>query len=133
MPVVLFDGVCNLCNRTVQFILRHDRQAHFRFAAQQSEAGQQLLARHGLASSGLAESVVILEEGRVWRNSDAVFYILWRLGGFWRILTVFWLLPRPLRDGLYRVVARHRYRIFGRLPACLVPTPELRERFLDRP
>ncbi|MFZ5991520.1 MAG: thiol-disulfide oxidoreductase DCC family protein [Deinococcota bacterium] len=131
--IVLFDGVCNLCNGVVQFILRHDPQERFLFASQQSEAGQRLLAEHGISTAqALAESVVVLEDNRVYLESDAALYILHRLGGVWGWAYIFRWIPRPWRDWVYRWVARHRYRIFGRRESCMVPTPALRSRFLDR-
>ena len=131
--IVLFDGVCNLCNGVVQFILRHDPQERYLFASQQSEAGQRLLAEHGIkAAQALAESVVVLEDNRVYLESDAALYILHRLGGVWGWAYIFRWIPRPWRDWVYRWVARHRYRIFGRRESCMVPTPALRSRFLDR-
>lgn len=129
---VLFDGVCNLCNHTVQFIIRHDKSGRFLFASQQSEAGQRLLAQHNIPSSqALADSVVVLEGDRVWLESDAVFHILYRLGGVWSIPAVLWFLPKRFRDWAYRMVAKNRYRMFGKLERCMVPTPELKQRFLD--
>ncbi len=128
---MLFDGVCNLCNGTVRFILERDPRGRFRFAAQQSEAGQELLREHGLLErGGLADSVVVLEGGRVYLESDAALHILRRLGGVWRLAYALWVIPKPLRDRVYRLVARHRYRIFGRREQCMVPTPELKRRFL---
>lgn len=130
--IVLFDGVCNLCNRTVKFIIRHDPAGRFRFASQQSEVGQKLLAQHNIPiSQALADSVVVLEGDKVWLESDAVFHILYRLGGVWSIPAVLWFLPKRLRDWAYRMVAKNRYRMFGKLERCLVPTPELKQRFLD--
>ncbi len=130
--VVLFDGVCNLCHRTVQFILRHDRARRFVFASQQSEVGQQLLSQHGIpTAAALTDSVVVVEEGRVWLESDAALHILYRLGGVWRIPALLRWVPKGLRDWVYRLVAKNRYRLFGRLERCMVPTPELKERFLD--
>lgn len=130
--VVLFDGVCNLCHRTVQFILRHDKSQRFVFASQQSEVGQQLLRRYGIPTeTALADSVVVVEEGRVWLESDAALHILYRLGGVWRIPALLRWVPKGLRDWVYRLVAKNRYRLFGRLERCMVPTPELKERFLD--
>ena len=130
--VVLFDGVCNLCNSTVQFILRHDRAERFQFASQQSAAGQKLLEQHNLkASDALAESVVVIEGEKVWLESDAAFHILYRLGGIWSVPAVLWFLPKPLRDWGYRLIAKNRYRIFGKRDSCMIPTPELRRRFLD--
>jgi predicted DCC family thiol-disulfide oxidoreductase YuxK len=131
--IILFDGVCNLCHGVVQFIIRHDAAGRFRFAALQSPAGQALLAAHGCATqAALADpdSVVLLANGRVYTHSAAVLRIAHLLGGGWRLAAAGWLLPRPWRDGLYRFVARHRYRWFGRQEACWLPTPALRARFL---
>ncbi len=132
--IVLFDRVCNLCNRTVQFIIRHDPQGRFCFASQQSEAGQRLLALHRIpASQALADSVVVIEGEKVWLESDAIFHILYRLGGFWSIPAVLWFLLKRLRDWGYRWLAQNRYRLFGKRESCMVPTPELKQRFLDAP
>ncbi|MGI4873658.1 MAG: thiol-disulfide oxidoreductase DCC family protein [Janthinobacterium lividum] len=128
--VILFDGVCNLCNGFVQLVIRHDARARFRFAALQSPAGAALLAAHGQAHFTDPESVVLVEHGQVYSHSTAVLRIAGQLGGFWPLLRVGWLLPRLWRDALYRYIARHRYRWFGRQESCLLPTPELRERFL---
>ena len=131
---ILFDGVCNLCHGFVQFIIRHDPAGQFQFAALQSEAGQALLAAHGqpLSAAALADpdSVVLVAGNRLYAHSSAVLHIAGRLGGVWRLAAVGWLLPRSWRDALYRYVARHRYRWFGRQESCLLPTPELRSRFL---
>lgn len=130
--IVLFDGVCNLCNSTVQFIIRQDKSERFQFASQQSQAGQKLLAQHNIPiSQVLADSVVVIEGEKVWLESDAAFHILWRLGGVWSIPSVLWFLPKRLRDWAYRLVAQNRYRLFGRRESCMVPTPELKKRFLD--
>ncbi|MCS7067669.1 MAG: thiol-disulfide oxidoreductase DCC family protein [Meiothermus sp.] len=130
--IVLFDGVCNLCNGVVRFIVRHDPEGRFRFAAQQSAVGQALLEQYGVpASEALADSVVVIEGGRAYLESDAALVIVRHLKGYgW--LRALRHLPKPLRDGLYRLIARHRYRIFGRQASCPVPTPELRERFLEK-
>lgn len=129
--VVLFDGACNLCNAAVSFIIDRDPAARFRFASLQSEAGRALLARHGRSASGVTPDTVILEqEGRLYERSDAVLRIARGLRGAWKIFYVFIVVPRPLRDLLYRLVARYRYRWFGQREVCRVPTPELRTRFL---
>jgi predicted DCC family thiol-disulfide oxidoreductase YuxK len=131
--VILFDGVCNLCHGFVQFIIRHDTAGRFRFAALQSPAGQALLAAHGhapLVALPDPDSVVLLENGRLYTHSTAILRIARLLGKGWRLAEAGWLLPRPWRDALYRFVARHRYRWFGRQEACWLPTPALRARFL---
>jgi len=130
--IVLFDGVCNLCHNTVRFIIRHDKSGCFVFAAQQSEAGQRILRQYGIpTNAALADSVVLIEGSRVWLASDAVFRILYRLGGLWRIAALLRFLPRKLRDWVYQLIAKNRYRLFGRRERCMVPTPELKQRFLD--
>ena len=130
--VVLFDGVCNLCNSTVQFVIRHDKAGRFQFASQQSAAGQRLLEQHNLlAKEGLANSVVVIEGEKVWLESDAAFHILYRLGGVWSIPAVLWFLPKPFRDWVYQIVAKNRYAMFGKRDSCMIPTPELKSRFLD--
>ena len=129
-PLVLFDGVCNLCNRSVQMILRHDRQARFRFASLQSPLGEKLRAELGIDRETV-DSVILVEGGRWYQESAAALRIAHGLGGFWKLLGVFRLVPRPLRDAAYRLIARNRYRWFGKTETCWVPTPELRGRFLS--
>ncbi len=127
--VVLFDGVCNLCHRSVQFIVKRDPGRRFRFAALQSERGRQLLTRHGLPPEGL-ESLVLIDGGLSYTKSDAALRIAGRLPAPWPILATALVIPRPLRDGLYGVIARNRYRWFGRKDSCLVPSGDLADRFL---
>lgn len=128
--VVLFDGVCNLCNGSVQFILKRDPHGRFRFASLQSDAGRGLLHAHGLPADAL-ESVVLVEDGRAWTRSDAALRIARGLSGGWRAAGVLRVVPRPLRDAVYGLVARNRYRWFGKRESCMIPTPEWRARFLD--
>lgn len=128
-PVVLFDGVCNLCNGSVQFILKRDPQARFRFASLQSDAGRSLLQEHGLDPEALS-SVVVIDGGQAWRESSAALRIARYLPGGWKLLRIFTLVPRPLRDAVYRWIARNRYRWFGKMETCWLPTPELKGRFL---
>ncbi|MCC6697872.1 MAG: thiol-disulfide oxidoreductase DCC family protein [Candidatus Hydrogenedentes bacterium] len=129
-PVILFDGVCNLCNSSVQFVIRHDRHGRFRFAALQSEAGKRLLNRCGCGTDDMT-SVVLVEDDRCYRESTAALRVLRDCDGLWRMLYVGIVIPRFLRDVLYRIVARNRYRWFGIRDKCMVPTPELRMRFLE--
>ena len=129
-PIVLFDGVCNLCNGSVQFLLKRDPEGRFRFAALQSDAGRRLMAEHGLAADTLS-SVLLIEGGRVWHESSAALRIARHLPGAWKLLRVFAIVPRPLRDAAYRWIARNRYRWFGKRDECMVPRPGDRERFLD--
>ena len=128
-PLVLFDGVCNLCAGVVRFVIERDREARFRFAPLQSELGRALQREHGIDPDALATFVLIDAEGAATR-STAVLRILRGLGAPWRWLYPLRFVPWPLRDALYGVVARNRYRWFGRRDDCLVPTAELRSRFL---
>jgi predicted DCC family thiol-disulfide oxidoreductase YuxK len=128
--VILFDGVCNLCNGFVQFVIARDAAGRFQFAALQSAAGQRLRASVPPASP-LADSIVLIEDGRVWTRSAAALRVARGLRCPWPLAYILVILPRPLRDWAYDVVARNRYRWFGRRDACMVPTPALRSRFLD--
>ena len=129
--IVLFDGVCNLCNASVLFILDRDARGHFRFATLQSEAGVKALRAHGReAATGDPDSVVLIEGDRVYDRSDAGLRIARRLSGAWPVLAVFLVMPRFLRDAVYKLISRNRYRWFGRTEACRIPTPALRARFL---
>jgi predicted DCC family thiol-disulfide oxidoreductase YuxK len=129
-PLVLFDGTCNLCNGAVQFVLRRDPQAHFRFASLQSVAAKSALAAAGVTAA-LPDSIVVVHRGRVRVKSAAALAIARGLRFPWPLLTVFWLVPFPLRDLVYDWIARNRYRWFGKRDECWVPTKELRARFLD--
>lgn len=129
MHIVLFDGVCNLCNGAVNFIIDRDPQHRFRFASLQSETARQLLITHPELAG--TDSIMLLTDDRVWVKSDAVLHISRYLSGPWSWLRVFRWLPRSLRDAVYDWVARNRYRLFGRTEACRVPTPELRALFLE--
>lgn len=128
-PILLFDGVCNLCNASVQWVLRRDKKGQFRFAALQSETGQRLLQQHGLASDQF-DTVVLAIDDTLFLRSDAPLEIVRRLGGAWPLLYIFKIIPRPLRDTLYNFVARNRYRWFGRQETCMLPRPEWKNRFL---
>ena len=131
-PVLLFDGVCNLCNRSVQFILRHECAPTLRFAALQSPAGRGLLVSHGLPADH-RQSLVLIVDGRALTESDAAAAVAAHLRAPWRWARALRLLPRGWRDAFYRFIASRRYRWFGRRPeveACLLPRDELRSRFL---
>ena len=128
---MLFDGVCNLCNGAVQFILDRDRASRFKFASLQSERGRALLAEHGVvAPAGDPDTVYLVEDGRIFDRSTAALRIARHLTFPWWLLSAFSVVPRLLRDPLYGVVARNRYRWFGRTDECRIPTPELRARML---
>jgi len=134
-PILLYDGVCGLCNRFVQFILRRDG-SEFRFASLQSSFSAPILARHGASPADLDTMYVVLNYNQanesLLSRSDAVVFVLRELEGMWEIIGAFVaLIPRLLRDWGYKIVVRHRYRIFGRYDTCPVPTPETHARFLD--
>jgi predicted DCC family thiol-disulfide oxidoreductase YuxK len=128
--IVVFDGVCHLCSGWVQFLLRRDRDARFRFASMQSTRGRALLAAHGVDPDDPA-SFLLLDAGHARTDSDAILRVLDLLGGPWRAARLLGVIPRALRDPLYRWIARHRYRLFGRRDICWMPTPEHATRFIE--
>jgi len=129
--LLFFDGVCNLCNGLVQFIIRKDRRKIFHFASLQSKTGQRFLNAHVLLTQDL-NSLVYWRKGRALTRSTAALNVARDLGGAWPMAYAFILVPRFLRDALYDLIARKRYSWFGKRETCMVPTPELRERFLDQ-
>jgi predicted DCC family thiol-disulfide oxidoreductase YuxK len=132
-PVLLFDGVCNLCNGFVRFVVRFDHDGVFRYAPLQSPVAQELLARHGLPTEDEAfDTVVLVEDGECYTKSTAALRVARRLDGPWPLAYPLVFLPRRLRDGVYDLVAEHRYRLFGRSESCQVPPPTVRERFTER-
>ncbi len=128
-PIVLFDGVCKFCNAGVNFILDRDAHRYFRFAPLQSETGQAFLRRFGMRTDDL-DSIVLVEHGLPYRKTSAALRIAHHLGGAWPLLVVLFAIPPFLRDAAYDLLARNRYRWFGKTQSCRVPTPELRDRFL---
>lgn len=130
MSVLLFDGVCNLCNTSVKWVLLRDKKGEFKFAAIQSEAGQSLLKSFGLDNQPL-ESVILISGRQAYIKSDAAIKVASKLGGIWTIALVFRLVPRPVRDAIYDWVAKNRYRWFGKQGQCLLPQPEWKDRFLN--
>lgn len=129
--IVLFDGVCSLCNGFVDFLIRRDRQARLLFGTLQSDRARELLEGQDVEiAEGLATVVLVTEHGVLVR-SDAALRTLELLGGRWRWVGKLRVLPRPLRDAVYRLVAKHRYRIFGRRDSCRLPTPDEARRFID--
>ena len=133
--LILYDGVCALCNGTVRFLLRRDRHDQFRFAPLQSPTGQNILRSHNLDPTDLNTICVIAgygsPEATLFIKSDAVLYAVAQLGGFWRIAELARLVPRRPRDVAYDLVARTRYRVFGKYDTCPLPSPHHRAKFLD--
>ena len=132
-PVLLYDGVCGLCSRLVQFVLKRDASAHFRFASLQSDFASEFCRQQGLDPDDLDTVYVVEEPGqRLNARSDAVIFVLRGLGGFWRAAAVLLrALPKSLRDWGYDVVAHNRYRIFGKYETCPLPEEKYQDRFLD--
>ncbi len=128
-PIVLFDGVCNLCNGFVQFIIERDKQAKFRFASLQSESAQQLL-KHQTNYLKSLETVVLIDKGVVYTHSDVPLQMAQLLGGWWNFLLIGKVIPKKMRDQIYKFIAKNRYHWFGKQSACWIPTPELKARFL---
>ncbi|WP_348611243.1 thiol-disulfide oxidoreductase DCC family protein [Halobaculum rarum] len=130
-PVVLFDGVCNLCHGAVRFLVRHDDAGVFRFAPLDSPVGRALLERHGLPTADY-DSVVLIDDAGAHRKSAAALRVARRLDSPWNLAWALRVVPRRIRDAVYDLVAEYRYGVFGRKDACEVPEPEVRERFLER-
>jgi predicted DCC family thiol-disulfide oxidoreductase YuxK len=128
-PILLFDGVCNLCNGAVKFIIAQDPKGKYAFASLQSAVGEALLRRHNLPTQHI-DTVVLVEEGKVYTRSSAGLRVAKGLGGVWTLLYVFMVVPKPIRDAVYDFIARNRYRWFGRQESCMLPSPEIAERFL---
>lgn len=127
--MILFDGVCNLCNGFVQFVIARDPRSKFSFASLQSQAASRLVPRTGSATG--RESIVLLEDGREFTQSTAALRIIAALGFPWRLAAALLVVPRPIRDWVYSILARNRYRWFGKRQVCMVPTPDLKRRFLE--
>jgi len=134
-PIVLYDGVCGLCNHLVQFILKRDRHDRFRFASLQSDFTREVLTRRGVDPDDLDTVYVIRRHAqpdeKLLGRSDAILYMLEQLGGVWKLMTVGRILPRVFRDAVYKIVARNRYRVFGKHESCMLPEPKHRAKFLD--
>lgn len=128
--IVVFDAQCLLCDGWVKFLLRHDKKQRLRFASIQGAQGLALLQRAGLQVEGL-QTLLLVDGERSWQHTAAILRILHGLGGFWRLAWVAWLAPAPVRDALYRWLARNRYRSFGRSETCLLPPADAAWRFLD--
>jgi|ERR1035437_4054377 predicted DCC family thiol-disulfide oxidoreductase YuxK len=128
-PVILFDGVCNLCCEWTRFLIWKDKKMLFKFASIQSEVGERLLNSAGLNNKEL-KTIIYLKNNQVYLASTAVLEILTDLGGIWKMFSLFQLIPKAVRDRIYLFIAERRYRIFGKRSSCLLPTPENQKRFL---
>lgn len=128
--VILFDGVCNLCNSFVQFVIKRDTKNIFKFTSLQSVYSKELLNRFGKDVS-ILDSVVLYTDNRIYTESTAALKILKQLGGGLQLMYVFIIVPKFLRDSVYRFIARNRYKWFGKNESCMIPTPELKNRFIE--
>jgi len=128
--IIVFDGVCALCSGWVRFLLRHDRRERYRFAAMQTPTGRALLAAHGLDPDD-PSSFLLIENGKAWMDTNAIRRVVAGLGGVWWIANGLALIPRGVRNRIYRTIASNRYRWFGRHATCFLPSPDQRARFLD--
>jgi predicted DCC family thiol-disulfide oxidoreductase YuxK len=126
---ILFDGVCNLCNGSIQFVIQRDRSGIFNFAALQSTVGRELLQEYGLPVNDLY-SVILIKNGKAYQRSRAALEIARHLSGLWPLLYIFIIIPPFIRDSIYNWISRNRYRWFGKKDDCMIPTPELKSRFL---
>ncbi len=129
-PVVLFDGVCNLCSGAVQFIIKHDPKNQFRFASLQSRFGQAIMQQFGLPVNDL-NSFILLENNKIYTKSTGALRVSKRLNRLWPALYALIIVPKFIRDAVYSYIAKHRYKWFGKKEACWIPTPALKARFLD--
>ncbi len=128
-PIILFDGVCNFCNASINWIIRRDRRARFRFAPLQSPAGERLQREHGLDPAAL-DTMLLVDNARAYLRSTAALRIVRDLSFPWPLLYAFIIVPPPIRDSFYTAFANRRYRWFGKKDECMIPSPEVRERFL---
>jgi predicted DCC family thiol-disulfide oxidoreductase YuxK len=128
--IVLFDGVCNFCNSWVNFTINHDKRNFFQFAPLQSEKAIELLEKHGV-DKAKTESVIVIENGKAYTYSTAALRIAKGLGGIWSLAYAFIVVPKFIRDGIYKWIAKNRYKWFGEKDQCMIPTPDIRARFLN--
>ena len=126
--IVMFDGECNFCDSSVQFIIKRDPNSYFKFAALQSEAGMELKEKYGI--SNYIDSFILIEDEKVYKFSDGALRVCRNLSGLWRHLYIFILVPKPIRNSVYKFIAKNRYRWFGKKESCMIPSPEVRSRFL---
>lgn len=128
--IVYFDGVCNVCNASVQFILKRDKNRKFKFAPLQGKSGQEILNRFNMKTSSF-DTFLLFENGKIFQKSTAALKVIRHLNGLWPLLYAFIIVPPFIRDFFYGLIARNRYRLFGKRESCMIPTPEIRSRFLD--
>lgn len=128
-PVILFDGVCNFCNSTINFVMRKNKKRNIKFTTLQSFAGTQLLQQYGFAENDL-QSFIFIENGKAYNKSSAALRVCKYLSGGWRLCYAFLIVPKFIRDGVYDFVAKNRYKWFGKREECMIPTQDMKARFL---
>ena len=128
-PIILFDGVCNLCNGAVNFVIRRDKKGQIKFAPLQSAVGMEIMAAYGL-EPGVMETFLFIENGKVYNRSTAALRVCRHLKGLWPLCYGAIIVPRFIRDGIYKWIARNRYKWFGQKDQCMIPTPDVKARFL---
>jgi len=126
---ILFDGICNLCNGAVKFIIKHDKKEKFRFGSLQSDSAKKLLEPYHLPTEEL-NSFVLIEDGKIYLRSRAVLRIASQLDGAWKLTSAFYIFPSFISDAVYNFVAKTRYKVFGKREKCMAPTTELKNRFI---
>ena len=129
-PIILFDGVCNLCNSSVQYVITHDPNAIFQFASLQGETGQQLLKQYGLIENNM-NSFVLIQDNKAYTRSTAALFVAKRLKGISKLLYGFIIVPSFIRNAVYDIISRNRYKWFGKKDSCMIPTEALKSRFLN--
>ena len=130
MPIIIFDGVCNFCNRTVNIILKHDKDAYFRFAPSQSNAAMGIMQEFGLEQQAIT-SVILIDNEKVYTKTDAVIQIANRLSGWPSLFRFIKFIPKPIRDFAYDLIAKNRYALFGKRASCRIPDASIQDRFLQ--
>ncbi|MBU9721932.1 thiol-disulfide oxidoreductase DCC family protein [Bacillus alkalicola] len=128
MAIILFDGVCNLCNGSVQFIIKRDHERYFKFASLQSDVGQSLVKEYNIPND--MDSFILIDGDNYYLKSSAALRVARKLSGGWRLLYPFIIVPPPIRNIFYHLIAKNRYRLFGKRDSCMMPSPEMKNRFL---
>lgn len=129
-PLLLFDGVCNLCNSSVQKIIKRDTHNQFKFASLQSDASKEILLHFSNYNSSI-DSIILIYNDKAYLKSSAILGVCKVLGGLYNVLLIFWLIPKPIRDACYDLIARNRYKWFGKRVSCMIPSEEISSKFLD--
>lgn len=129
MKVILFDGECNFCDHSVQFIIKRDPKGYFKFASLQSDKGLKILKEYSIPAD--INSFILIDNNRYYSKSSAALRVCKNLKGFWKLFYILLIIPRPVRDFFYEIIAKNRYKLFGRKDSCMLPSPDLRKRFLE--